>query len=234
MPSTPSPAFPVYRNIPRPPADLLARFAPLGTADVADSLPPEALLDQGLKPLWPGSRMIGPAITALNRPGDTLMLHYAVDACQPGDVLVIASDGPGHCALWGKMVTISAQARGAAGALVDGLARDAAAVRESGFPVWARGLTPRGGTRSGPGTLNQPILCGETPIYPGDVIFADDDGVLVIPRHRLEDVLEAGLRRLAAEEKLLPALRAGASTFALLGLDKAAREAGLEEQPGLP
>ena len=129
------------------------------------------------------------------------------------------------------MVTISAQARGAAGALVDGLARDAAAVRESGFPVWARGLTPRGGTRSGPGTLNQPILCGETPIYPGDVIFADDDGVLVIPRHRLEDVLEAGLRRLVTKRSQPAPSRS--QHLALLGLTSA-REAGLKSSPACP
>jgi 4-hydroxy-4-methyl-2-oxoglutarate aldolase len=222
----------IYRDIPRPSVADLRPFDELGVADVIDGLPAGSLLDLALRPIWPGARILGPAVTALNVPGDTLMLHYAVEICRPGDVLVLVSEGENPSALWGKMVSVVAQARGAAGAIVDGFVRDTAYIRESAFPVWARAISPRGSTCKGPGSLNVPVVCGGVTIHPGDWILADDDGIVVIPPEQRTAALEFGLRRRQREEAILPHLHQGVSPFEILGLAQAVRAAGLEEHPG--
>lgn len=222
----------IYRDIPRPSADDLRLFDGLGVADVIDGLPAGSLLDLALRPIWPGARILGPAVTALNVPGDTLMLHYAVEICRPGDVLVLASEGENPSALWGKMVSVVAQARGAAGAIVDGYVRDTAYIRESAFPVWARAVSPCGSTRKGPGSLNVPVVCGGVTIHPGDWILADDDGIVVIPTAQRAAALELGRGRMQREEAILPRLQQGVSPFEILGLAQSVTAAGLEEHPG--
>lgn len=226
------PVHRIYRDIARPSVEELRSFDDLGVADVLDGLPPGSLMDLVLRPIWPGARIIGPALTAVNVPGDTLMLHYAVELCRPGDVLVLVSEGQNPSALWGKMVSVVAQARGAAGVIVDGFVRDTAYIRESAFPVWARAVSPCGSTRKGPGSVNVPVRCGGVWVNPGDWIMADDDGIVVIaPQHRAA-ALEMGQGRVQREAKIMPRLQQGISPFEILGLDQAVKAAGLEETPG--
>ncbi len=223
----------IYRDILRPSREDLLPFQEVGVADVLEGLDAgHALMDPAIRPVWTGAKIIGPALTVLTVPGDTLMLHYAVEVCQAGDVIVLASEEPNPSAVWGKMVSVVARARGVAGVIVDGFVRDIAYIRDAQLPVWTRAVSPRGSTRKGPGSLNVPICCGGVRVEPGDLIMADDDGVIVIPQAKRLAALEVGLRRVAREQKMMPQLLEGTSPFTILGLDQAVKGAGLEENPG--
>lgn len=228
----PEHGYQVFMDIPRPAPQALAPFNAVGVADVVDALEPGALMDLQIRPVAPGLRMIGPALTVLNSRGDTLMLHYAVEICRPGDVLVLVSEDDSPSAVWGKMVTVVAQARGVAGVVVDGHVRDTAHIREVKFPVWSRSVSPRGSTRKGPGSVNVPVMCGGTLVNPGDLIFADDDGIVAIPPERLQEALKAGLARVAREQSIMTSLEQGVSPFELLAMRPAFDAAQLPVNPG--
>lgn len=232
MPESTRQPYQIFRDIPRSAPDVLAPFLELGVADVVDALDPGALMDLSIRPISPGAQMIGPAVTVLNACGDTLMLHYAVDLCQKGDVLVLVSEGESPSAVWGKMVTVVAQARGVAGVVVDGHARDTTYIRETRFPVWARSISPRGSTRKGPGSVNVPVVCGGTLVNPGDLVMADDDGIIVIPPERLRAALAAGQKRVAREQEIMDQLEEGVSPYRLLGMDEAFKATRMVENPG--
>lgn len=151
--------YQVYADIQRPDPEVLRPFAQVGVSDVLEGLGMDTLLDPAIRPVWNGAQIIGPAVTALNVSGDTLMMHYALELSKPGDVLVVTCEDENPSATWGKMVTVAAIGRGLAGAVVDGAVRDSAHIREVKFPVWTRSYSPRGSKRKGPGSINVPVIC---------------------------------------------------------------------------
>lgn len=222
----------IYLDIPRPPRPLVDAFANIGVADVYESVSAEMLMDSAILPLWFGARIVGPAVTVMNSPGDTLMLHRALALSQPGDVLLLTSYAPNPSAVWGKLVTTCAQARGVAGAIIDGYARDTADIRTMHFPVWTRSVSPRGSRRKGPGCINVPVVCGGVRVNPGDLIVADDDGIVVVPADRIEVVLERAKARVAREEEMLSQLATGRTPYDVWGLEQAVKDTGIPEIPG--
>jgi 4-hydroxy-4-methyl-2-oxoglutarate aldolase len=222
----------IYLDIPRPARSLVDAFANIGVADVYESLGAEMLMDSAILPLWFGARIVGPAVTVMNSPGDTLMLHRALALSQPGDVLVLTSYAPNPSAVWGKLVTTSARARGVAGAIIDGCVRDTVDIRTMHFPVWTRSVSPRGSTRQGPGCINIPVVCGGVRVNPGDLIIADDDGIVVVPAARIEFVLEKAKARIASEEKMLAQLATGRTPYDVWELEQAVKKSGIPEIPG--
>ena len=217
----------VYAHIDRPDPKALLPFAEVGVSDVLEALEISHLLDGAIRPVWNGAQIIGPAVTALNMPGDTLMMHYALELCKPGDVLVVSCAGHNPSATWGKIVTVAGQAKGIAGAIIDGAVRDTTSIREVKFPVWSRSIDPRGSTRKGPGSINVPILCGGVTVNPGDLVMADDDGIIVFPASRMAELLAAAQKRVAREESIMSQLEQGVTPFALLGMQPAVENAGL-------
>ena len=224
--------YQVFADIQRPDADALKAFAQVGVSDVLEGLDMDTLLDPAIRPVWNGAQIIGPAVTALNVSGDTLMMHYALELSKPGDVLVVTCEDENPSATWGKMVTVAAMGRGLAGAIVDGAVRDSAHIREVKFPVWTRSYSPRGSKRKGPGSINVPVMCGGVLVNPGDLIMADDDGIIVFPQEKLEAALAAAQARVQREEKIMHQLEQGISPFALLGMENAIIQAGLTARPG--
>lgn len=222
----------IYLDIPRPPRPLVDAFAGIGVADVYEDVGAERRIDSAILPLWFGARVVGPALTVLNAPGDTLMLHRALALSQPGDVLVLTSYAPNPSAVWGKLVTTCAQAHGVAGAIIDGCARDTADIRAAHFPAWTRSVSPRGSTRQGPGCINVPVVCGGVRVSPGDLILADDDGIMVVPIDRIEHVLEKAKARVAREEEMLSQLATGRTPYGVWNLEQAVKKAGIREMPG--
>jgi 4-hydroxy-4-methyl-2-oxoglutarate aldolase len=222
----------IYLDIPRPSQTLIDSFAEVGVADVHESLGVNTLMDAAVRSFWPGARMVGPALTVLNVSGDTLMLHRALALSQAGDVLVVVADSPSTSAMWGALATTAARARGAAGAVVDGNVRDVADIRRGQFPVWARSASPRGSTRKGPGSINVPVLCGGVRVSPGDLIVADDDGVVVVPAEQIEQTLARAKARVAREADILPQLVAGRTPYELWRLEQALKASGVLELPG--
>lgn len=222
----------IYLDIPRPSRSLVDAFANIGVADVYENLGAEMLMDSAILPLWFGARIVGPAVTVMNSPGDTLMLHRALALSQPGDVLVLTSYAPNPSAVWGKLVTTCARVRGVAGAIADGCVRDTADIRAMQFPIWARSVSPRGSTRQGPGCINVPVVCGGLRVNPGDLILADDDGIMVVPVEQIESVLEKAKTRIAREEEMLSQLVAGHTPYDIWKLEQAVKKSGIPEIPG--
>jgi 4-hydroxy-4-methyl-2-oxoglutarate aldolase len=174
-------------------------FKEIPPTTLADVLGRAQVMDIGVRPLWgPMPRLAGPAFTVRCPPGDNLMLHAAIHRAEPGSVIVVES-GDVDFALAGGNVCAVAQRRGIAGFVLDGVIRDLAEVREMGFPVFARGVIPIPGSKAGAHPLNVPVRCGGVRVSPGDVVVADEEGIVVTPGPRLAEVLREARAKLAKE-----------------------------------
>jgi len=193
----------VVHDAPRASHDLVSRFQGQGTGPICDALGRFGALDYQIKPLDPQMQVAGTALTVWTRPCDNLAVYKALELAQPGDVLVITTEDYTNNTIWGELTTLIAKARGIAGMITDGTVRDAQAIRASGLPVFARGLTPNSPLKHGPGKINVPIVCGGATVHPGDIIVGDADGVVVVPLAHAEEVLE----QVAAIEKKEAAIR---------------------------
>lgn len=222
----------VYLDLPRPSEGTRNAFQGIGTADIAGVSQKTALLDASVFPVCTGSCAFGPAFTVINAKNDTLMLHYAVELCKEGDVLVITAEEGSTSALWGKMLTIVAQARGIAGVIIDGPVRDTAYIRNNKFPVWARSISPKGSQRKGAGKINTPVRIGDALINPGDLILADDDGIIAFPTAEAEQILEKSRLGQEKETTALPLLEKGVSPYKIWGMEKALKESGVKTFSG--
>ncbi|MGW2277078.1 RraA family protein [Streptomyces sp. NPDC001770] len=180
-----------------------AAFKDIPPTTLADLLGREQIMDIGIRPLWNSPRIAGPAYTVRCEPGDNLMLHAAIYRAEPGSVIVVES-GDVDYALAGGNVCAVAQRRGVAAFVVDGVIRDLDEVREAGFPVFSRGVIPIPGTKKKIGALGEPARVGGVLVHPGDIVVADEEGVVVTPAARQEEILTASRARLAkeAEESL--------------------------------
>ncbi|NEA44662.1 RraA family protein [Streptomyces sp. SID11385] len=177
-----------------------AEFGEVPSTTLAEVLGGAQVMDLGIRPLWgPGPRLAGPAYTVRCVPGDNLMLHAAIYRAAPGSVVVVES-GDLQYALAGGNVCAVAQRRGIAGFVVDGVIRDLGEVREAGFPVYARGIVPVPGTKKGLGSLGEEVRCGGVGVRAGDIVVADEEGVVVTPAARAAEVLRMARERLAKEE----------------------------------
>ncbi len=179
--------------------DNYRRFKKLSPTFFADVLPIEQVMGMEIRPLWPDmARIAGPAYTVRCGPGDQLMLHAALYRAEPGSIIVVQA-GDCRLAVSGGNVCAIAQQRGIAGFVVDGVIRDIGEVRESGFPVFARGISPKSGVKNIYLELNTAVTCGGITVSPGDIIIGDEEGIVAVPRSAQEDVLAAAEKR-AAED----------------------------------
>lgn len=200
----------IRRSILRPDPAILARFANVQTEHLADAMDGRGALDYQIKPIDPArARFVGSAVTCLCGPGDNLAVVATLPFLQPGDVIVAATDAFSALAVIGRRVTGMARNRGAAAIVTDGLARDVPGIRASGVPVFCRGVTPNSANASGPGTVGEPVVIGGVAVSSGDVVIGDEDGVVIVPAGRIEDVLIRleGVR--AREDDLAAKLAAG-------------------------
>jgi RraA family protein len=189
----PGPGFRIRTNFPRLPSLIMEQLSDFPTPDISDLLNRMYALNPAIHCLTDcDHRLWGPACTVRVFPGDNLMVHKALDIVQPGDVIVVDAGSSPMNAVLGDLVATKAKHRGVAGLVVDGLIRDLPGIFEVGIPVYARGTTPIGPLHRGPGEINYPISCGGTIINPGDVIVADNAGIVAVPR----DVVAVVLQRL--------------------------------------
>ncbi|MEV7078140.1 RraA family protein [Streptomyces sp. NPDC093516] len=173
-------------------------FKDVPPTTLADLLGRAQVMDIGIRPLWNSPRVAGPAFTVRCEPGDNLMLHAAVYRAEPGSVIVVES-GDVDYALAGGNVCAVAQRRGVAAFVVDGVIRDLGEVREAGFPVFSRGVIPIPGTKEKVGSLGEPARVGGVLVHPGDIVVADEEGIVVTPAARREEILTAARAKLAKE-----------------------------------
>jgi regulator of RNase E activity RraA len=173
-------------------------FRDVPPTTLADLLGRAQVMDIGIRPLWNSPRIAGAAYTVRCEPGDNLMLHAAIYRAEPGSVIVVES-GDTDYALAGGNVCAVAQRRGVAAFVVDGVIRDLGEVREAGFPVFSRGVIPVPGTKMRVGALGEPALVGGVLVHPGDIVVADEEGIVVTPAARQEEILAAAQAKLAKE-----------------------------------
>ena len=183
-------------------------------------------LSHDIRPIYPGARVIGRALTIRGRPGDNLMLHLAISVAKPGDVLVATVDGFLDAGGWGEIASLAAQLRGVRGLVLDGSVRDVDAIARLNFPVFSRGISIRGTTKRERGELNQPIEIGGVTVKSGDIVVGDSDGVVVVPAGEVEAVVARAHEIRLWEEEVMQKLRQGATTLDLLGLRPVLRELG--------
>ncbi|WP_423199865.1 MULTISPECIES: 4-carboxy-4-hydroxy-2-oxoadipate aldolase/oxaloacetate decarboxylase [unclassified Cupriavidus] len=207
--------------------DQLARAQRLGTATIHEAQGQRGAVEARIAALDPGMRLAGPALTVDIRPGDNLMIHYALTKARPGDVLVVDAKGFVDAGPWGDVLTFAAQTIGLAGLVIDGAVRDAANIVDMGFPVFCRGLSIRGTNKHQPGKLNVPLVLGGVMIQPGDIVVGDRDGLVVIARDELDRVIEAGEARERKESAMRDKLAQGATMVELLGLQATLAAHGL-------
>lgn len=199
----------IRTKVDRSAGPLAAAFAEQGVATVHEAQGRSGLMDPQLRPLLDGARIAGPAVTCLNQPGDNLMLIAAIDLCEPGDVLVVANLAPVAVGMVGEIIVSMLKARRLAGLVVDSGIRDVRELRTLGFPIWSRCITAAGTIKAGPGWVNCPVVAGGALVRPGDLVVADDDGVVIVPRNEVAPVLERARARLSAEAELLARIAAG-------------------------
>jgi RraA family protein len=193
----------------RVPANMVAKFATLPVANVSDAMNRMAAGGASLRPMHGGGVLAGPAVTVKARPGDNLMLHKAIDIAEPGDVVVVDAGGDLTNALIGELMTAHAEYRGLAGIVIYGAIRDASAIREGKFPIFAAGISHRGPYKDGPGEVNVPIAIEGMVIMPGDLVLGDDDGLVCVAIDDAETVYAAASAKHAAETAQMEKIRRG-------------------------
>lgn len=225
----------VIRNIPRPDRETVERAGRFGVATLHEAIGRRGLLDPQIRPIQQGTQIAGPAVTVLCQPGDNLMIHAAIEMVTPGDVLVVTTTSRSTDGMFGDLLATSLQAAGCVGLVIDAGVRDVQQLNAQGFPVWSRAVHAQGTVKATPGSVNVPVVCAGANIQPGDLIVADDDGVMCIPRTQVNAAAQAAQAREEREEAMRARLATGELGVDIYGLRDRLAELGvvyLDEEPG--
>ena len=204
----------VVTGIPTIPTETVTRYKKLSVATVHEAQGRVGLLSPEIRPVKAGLKLVGRAVTVFATPGDNVMIHVAMEQCEPGDVMVVAVNSRSDCGYFGDLLATLMQARGIAGLVIDSGVRDLADLRQMGIPVFSRCISAQGTVKETLGDVNVPVVCGGQVINPSDLIIGDDDGVVVVRRHELDLVAQKSEAREDKEAAIREKYRDGT-----LGLD---------------
>jgi 4-hydroxy-4-methyl-2-oxoglutarate aldolase len=217
----------IIRNIPRAEGDVVRALGELGVATVHEAQGGTGLMRPYLRPTYPEARIAGSAVTA-SCAGDNLMIHAAIEVCRPGDVLVVVPAADSTDGMFGDLLGTSCQARGIVGLVIDAGVRDVAELTKMGFPAWAKAINAHGTLKALGGSVNVDVACAGALVRPGDVIVADQDGVVVVKREAAVEVARLGAERNQKERKIRERLQAGELSVDVFGLRARLEERGVE------
>lgn len=218
----------VITEIERADTETVDALGAIGTATVHEAIGRRGFLGAELRPIQQDARIGGSAVTVSSHPGDNMMIHAAVEVCRPGDVLVVTTTAPSTHGMFGELLATSLAVRGVRGLVIDAGVRDTSELREMGFPVWTRHVSCQGTVKATPGSVNVPVSIGGIVIEPGDVVCADDDGVVAVRRDEAAWALQQSRDRLDNESATRARLEAGELGVDFYGLRDKLAELGVE------
>jgi len=217
----------VVRHITRADASVIKTLGDLGVATVHEAQGRTGLMRPYMRPIYPTARAAGSAVTVSCAPGDNLMIHAAIEVLGPGDILVVTTTSESTDGMFGELLGESARAHGAVGLIIDAGIRDVADLTEMQFPVWAKAVSAQGTVKATPGSVNIPVVCAGAHVRPGDVIVADVDGVVIVPRAAAAEVAKLAGERFAKESKTRQRLKSGELGLDFYGLRAKLAELGV-------
>jgi 4-hydroxy-4-methyl-2-oxoglutarate aldolase len=218
----------VVRHVERAERSVVEALGELGTATVHEAIGRRGFVGPELRPIQQGIRLAGSAVTVSSHPGDNLMIHAAVEVCREGDVLVVTHTAPSTHGVFGELLATSLMAHGVRALVVDAGVRDTSELRSMGFGVWSRHVSCQGTVKASPGSVNVPVVLGGVVVEPGDVVCADDDGVVVVSRAEAAWALDRSRERIEREEATRKRLAAGQLGVDIYGLREKLDELGVE------
>lgn len=218
----------IVRRVARPDAGVVKALGEYGVATIHEAQGRTGLLRPYMRPIYPAARVAGTALTVSSQPGDNLMIHAALDVCQPGDVLVVTTTSESTDGMFGELLATSCRAHGVVGLVIDAGVRDVTDLTKMDFPVWSKAISAQGTVKASPGSVNVDVVCAGALIRPGDVVVGDEDGVVVVGKERAAEVVRLCAARLEKEQKSRERLRSGELGVDFYGLRAKLKELGVE------